>query len=101
MWRGFVTYFSIEHTAIPECSFGFALGAFQRGIEIGMTVDAPHPFTPAAGHRLYQHRIADLIRFLLEEFWLLHLPVIAGDHGTPAFSISALARSFRPMARIA
>ena len=42
-----------------------------------MAVDPAHAFAAAAGHRLDQHRVADLVSFLLEEFRLLPIAVIA------------------------
>ena len=52
----------------------------ERRLEIGVTVDAAHALAAAAGHRLDQHRIADLVGFFLEEFRLLPVAVIAGHH---------------------
>ena len=80
MWRGAVTYFSISTRASPKADLRLALRAFQRGVEIGVRVDAAHALAAAAGDRLDQHRIADLVGLLLEEFRLLLVAVIAGHH---------------------
>ena len=80
MWRGAVTYFSISTRASPNDDFRFALRAFERRVEIGVLVDAAHALAAAAGDRLDQHRIADLVGLLLEELRLLPLAVIARHH---------------------
>ncbi len=78
MWRGLDTNFSMSTRPSPNDALASRWAPFERRIEIGMAVDAPHAFAAAAGDRLDQDRVPDLIGFLLEEFWLLHLPVIAG-----------------------
>ena len=77
MWRGAATYFSISTRASPNDALRLALRAFERGLELGVLVDAPHALAAAAGHRLDQHRIADLVGLLLEKRRLLPLAVIA------------------------
>src|SRR5215813_1241689 len=66
---------------IAEGSPGFALSTFQRGFEIGMTINAAHALTTAASHSFYQNRIANLVGLLLKEFWLLPVAVIPKDNG--------------------
>ena len=85
IWRGALTYFSISTRSSPKADFRLALGGGERGFEIGVAVDAAHALAAAAGHRLDQHRIADLVGLLLEEFRLLHLAVIAGHHRHAGF----------------
>ena len=80
MWRGAVTYFSISTRGSPNADCASRDGAFQRGIELGVLVDAAHALAAAARHRLDQHRVADLVGLLLEEFRVLQLAVIAGHH---------------------
>src|SRR5262245_12051049 len=65
-----------QDAGLAEGGLGFALSAIQRGVEVGMTIDLSHTFAATAGHRLDQDRITDLIRFLLEEFWVLPITVI-------------------------
>ena len=64
MWRGAVTYFSISTRASPNARLRLALRAFERGVELGVLVDAAHALAAAARHRLDQHRIADLVGLL-------------------------------------
>ena len=64
MWRGAVTYFSISTRASPNDALRLALRAFERGVELGVLVDAAHALAAAAGDRLDQHRIADLVGLL-------------------------------------
>src|SRR5262245_28927408 len=70
-----------ENAGIAEGSLGFALSAFQRRIEVGMAVDAPHALAPAAGDGLDKNRVADLVRFLFEEFRLLPIAMVPGNDG--------------------
>ena len=72
------TYFSISTRPEPNADCALADRAFERGFEIGVLVDAAHAAAAAAGRRLDQHRIADLVGLLLEEFRVLPFAVIAG-----------------------
>ena len=74
-----------QHAGIAERALRLALRGFERGVEIGVLVDAPHALAAAAGHRLDQQRVAELVGFLLEEFRLLPLAVIAGHHRHAGF----------------
>ncbi len=56
-----------QHARIAECRLPFALSAFKRVVEIRVPVDAVHALAAAAGDRLDQHRVADLVGFLLEK----------------------------------
>ena len=67
-----------QHARIAERRLRLARRAFERGIELGMLVDAAHALAAAARDRLDQHRIADLVGLLLEELRVLPLAVIAG-----------------------
>ena len=78
MWRGEAMYFSISTRLEPNAASPSRTAAFERRFEIGMPVDAAHAAAAAAGRRLDQHRIADLVGLLLEEFRVLPLAVIAG-----------------------
>ena len=66
-----------QHAGVAERTFGLALRALQRRVEIDVPIDAPHALAAAAGDRLDQHRIADLVGLLFEEGRLLTLAVIA------------------------
>ena len=66
-----------QDPARAERRLCLANGAFERGLEFGVLVDAAQPAAAAAGRRLDQHRIADLVGFLLEEFRVLPFAVIA------------------------
>ena len=60
-----------------------------------MAVNAPHAFAASAGDCLDQDRVADLVGFLLEKFWLLHLPVITGDNRNPGLLHDGLGAVFQ------
>ena len=67
-----------QHPAGAEGRLAFADGAFERGREIGVLFHEPHAPPAAAGRGLDQHRIADFVGLLFEEFRVLPLAVIAG-----------------------
>ncbi len=102
MWRGDSTYFSTSTRGIAEGARRLALGALERGVEIGGLVDAAHALAAAARDRLDQHRIADFVGLLAQEIGLL-----AARRDSPArparrpAATRAFAASFRPIARIA
>src|SRR5581483_10728979 len=75
-WRG--DELLDQHMPGAERRLAFADGAFERGLEIGMLVDAAHTAAAAAGRGLDQDRITDLVGFLLEKFRVLPFAVIAG-----------------------
>ena len=54
------------------------------------------PLPPPPADRLDQHRIADLVGLLLEEFRLLHLAVIAGHHRHAGFFHQRLGAVLQP-----
>ena len=56
-----------QHARIAERRLRLALRALERRLEIGVLVDAAHALAAAAGDRLDQHRIADLVGLLLEK----------------------------------
>ena len=64
-----------QHAARAEGGLRLAARAFQRGVEFGVLVDAAHAAAAAAGYSLDQHRIADFVGLLLEEFRVLTLAV--------------------------
>ncbi len=69
-----------QHARVAERRLRLAHGAAERRLEVGVALDPAHALAAAAGHRLDQHRIADLVGFLLEELRLLPVAVIAGHH---------------------
>ena len=75
-WRRDI--FLDQHPRVAERTFGFALGGLKRQVEIGVLVDTPHTLAAAAGDRLDQHRITDLVGLLFEKRRLLALAVITG-----------------------
>ena len=75
-WRRNV--FFDQHAAGAESRLSLADRRCKRGIEFVAPLDAAHPATAAAGRRFDQHRIADLVGLLLEEFAVLPFAVIAG-----------------------
>ena len=56
-----VDVFLDQHALVAEGRFRLALGSGERRLEIGVAVDPAHALAAAAGHRLDQHRIADLV----------------------------------------
>ncbi len=75
-----VDIFLDEHAGVGKGGARLALGGRERRIEFGVALDLAHALAAAAGHRLDQHRIANLIGLALEESGLLALAVIAGHH---------------------
>jgi hypothetical protein len=69
-----------QHALVAEGGLGLAHGARQRRVEVGATIDAAHALAAAAGHRLDQNRVADLVGLLLEKYRLLPIAVIARHH---------------------
>ena len=69
-----------QHAIVAERRRRLAHRAFERLVEIGVPVDAAHALAAAAGDRLDQHRIADLVGLALEELRILLLAVIARHH---------------------
>ena len=102
MCRGDEHVFLDEHARIAEGARGLALRARERGLEIAGLVDPPHALAAAARDRLDQHRIADLVGLAGAGS---RAP--GGRRDSPApparrpSRTSALAASFRPIARIA
>src|SRR5262249_50356518 len=62
-----------QHPVIAEGCLGFALCAFQGGVEVSVTIDAAHPLAATTGDSLDEDRISDLVGLLFEEFGLLSL----------------------------
>ncbi len=85
-----------QDATITERGFRFALSCFQGGTEIGVALNAPHAFAATASHCLNQHRVADLVGFLFEEFWLLQLAVITGHYWHSGLLHERLRSIFEP-----
>ena len=69
-----------QDARIAESGLRLAPRGGERIVEIGVLVDPPHAAAAAAGHRLDQHGIADLIGLALEEGVRLLVAMIAGHH---------------------
>ena len=67
-----------QHARIAKSARGLARRRLQRRLELDMGVDPAHAAPAAAGDRLDQHRIADLVSLFLEEFRRLIVAGIAG-----------------------
>ena len=91
-----VTYFSISTRSSPKADFASRLARGQVLVEIGVAIDAAHALAAAAGHRLDQYGIADLVGLLLEEFRVLHLAVEAGHHRHASFFHQRLGAVLEP-----
>src|SRR5271167_4885203 len=76
MWRGEAIYFSISTRPSPNAA---------SASRIALSRYAAHAPPAAAGDRLDQHRIADLIGLLAQELRVLVVAVIAGNdrHASP------------------
>ncbi len=69
----------LDQDVVVAKAFGrFALAAFQRCQKVLAVIDLAHPLAAAAGDRLDQHRIADLVCFRFQMLGVLVLAVIAG-----------------------
>jgi hypothetical protein len=79
MWRGFSTYFSIEHRVVAEGGRRLAPGARQRVHEVARRGDLAHPLAAAAGHRLDEDRVADGVGRARKVLGVLVLAVVARD----------------------
>ncbi len=101
IWRGFSTYFSTSTRSSPKAAFASRRAEASASREILRPLDPPHALAAAARARLDQHRIADLARLAGKRS---AAPAPRRDSparpARPAFSISRLAASFSPMARI-
>ena len=84
-----------QHAGIAENRLGFALRSLERGREVDVGVDAAHTAPAAAGDRLDQHGIADLVGLLLEEFGALIVAVIARRDGHARFGHQRLGRALQ------
>ena len=67
-----------QHPSVAERSLRLAHGALERSVELDMRVDAAHSAPAPARDRLDEHRIADLIGLLAQEFRVLVVAMIAG-----------------------
>ncbi len=67
-----------QHPSVAERSLSLANGALERSVEFDMSVDTAHSSAAPARDRLDQHRIADLVGLLAQEFRVLVVAVIAG-----------------------
>ena len=67
-----------QHPSVAERSLRLADGALERSVELDMGVDAAHSAPAPARDRLDEHRIADLIGLLAQEFRVLVVAMIAG-----------------------
>src|SRR5579863_6562963 len=94
MWRGDI--FFDQDAARAERRADFPNRSVERVVEVGVLVDAPHPAPAAARRRLDQHRVADLVSFLLEEFRVLAIAVIAGHYWNAGFLHQRLGAVLKP-----
>ncbi len=78
MWRGRSRYFSTSTRSSPKADFASRLRRFERCRESLALGDDAHALAAAAGGGLDQHRVADLVRLLLQERRILVLAVVAG-----------------------
>ncbi len=67
-----------QHLVVAEGGKRLALCAGERIVEVDDFGDAPHAAPAAAGDRLDQDRVADLIGLLLEEIGILPFAAVAG-----------------------
>ena len=67
-----------QHPSVAERRLRLADGALERSVEFDMGIDTAHSAPAPAGDRLDEHRIADLIGLLAQEFRVLVVAMIAG-----------------------
>ena len=67
-----------QHPSVAERGLGLADRALELGVELDMRVDTAHAAPAPARDRLDEHRIADLIGLLAQEFRVLVVAMIAG-----------------------
>ena len=67
MWRGAATYFSISTRASPNAPVASRCAPSSAASNSACLSTRAHALAAAAGDRLDQHRIADLVGLLLEE----------------------------------
>ena len=88
-WRGKDLHFDVarrvdvsfdQDARVAEGRLRLALGGFEGRVEVSVVLGTPHALTAAARHRLDQHRIANFVGLLLEEFRVLPHAVIARHH---------------------
>ena len=85
-----------QHPSVAERRFRLPDGAFERGVELDMSIDAAHAAPAPTRDRLDEHRISDLIGLLAQEFRVLVVAMIAGHdrHAGPLHQ--RLGRAFQP-----
>src|SRR6516165_7305147 len=79
-----------------ESRLAFAGRRFERRIKVGVFVDATQATTAAAGCRLDENRIADLVGLLAQEFGVLAFAVIAGHNRNTGLRHEALSLVLKP-----
>src|SRR5262249_18860205 len=79
-----------------ESRLALAGRRFESRIKVGVFVDATQATTAAAGCRLDENRIADLVGLLAQEFGVLALAVIAGHDRNTGLLHEALALVLKP-----
>ena len=84
-----------QHPPVAERGLGLAHGAFKRGVEFDMRIDPAHSAPASAGDRLDEHRIADLVRLLPQEFRVLVVAMVAGHDRHAGFLHQRLGRAFQ------
>src|ERR1700731_252099 len=98
MWRGAATYFSIRTRLEPNADAASRIAPSSAASNSAFlsTRRSPRPPPAAAGRRLDQHRITDLVSFLFEEFRVLPFAVIARHHGHAGLFHQGLGAVFDP-----
>src|SRR5271167_181791 len=86
MWRGEAIYFSISTRPSPNAA---------SASRIALSRYAAHAPPAAAGDRLDQHRIADLVGLLAQELRVLVVAVIAGNDRHARALHQRLGRAFQ------
>ena len=89
-------YLLDQHPSVAERGFRLPDGAFERGVEFDMRVDAAHSAPAPASDRLDQHRIADLIGLFAQEFRVLVVAMITGHDRHAGALHQRLGRAFQP-----
>ena len=100
MCRGDIDVLLDVDVADAERRLGLALRGLERLRQLGRALDDAHAAAAAAGGRLDDDRIADLLGDLQRLLLALDRPVAPGRIGTPAFFIARRARALSPIRRM-
>ena len=77
---GVFEIFLDQQGSVAKGGLGLAASAGQRGFDLGLGSDNPHPLASASGRSLDQDRQPDRQNFVAQPLARLVLSVVAGNH---------------------